>query len=129
MTIVGKYHHIHHLSANPRVTAEWYVGNLGAHIENEAHVRGSIRFRIHLGDALLNVSGLREGERLAVRGEGKVYGIDHIALLANGIEDLVAKLQKNEVKIVRSMFTTDEGGRGIVIEAPDGVLIEIMELI
>ena len=128
MKVKGPYHHIHLLSQDPRVTAQWYVQKLGGRIENEANVRGSIRLRIRLGEAQLNIRGLRPGETLATRGEGKLLGIDHFALSADEIEGLMRELEKNGVKVVEPIFTTPAGGRAFFIEGPDGVLIEIMEI-
>ena len=128
MKIKGPYHHVHLLSEDPPATTQWYVQNLGGRIEDEAEVRGSIRFRIRLGEARLNIRGLRPGETLATRGEGKLVGIDHFALSADEIEALMRQLQENGVKVVEPIFTTPAGGRAFFIEGPDGVLIEIMEI-
>jgi len=128
MKIKGAYHHVHLLSEDPPATTQWYVQNLGGRIEDEADVRGSIRFRIRLGEARLNIRGLRPGETFAARGEGKLVGIDHFALSADEIEALMRQLQENGVKIVEPIFTTPAGGRAFFIEGADGVLIEIMEI-
>ena len=127
MEIKGPFHHIHLLSENPHVTTQWYVHNLGAWIEDEADVRGSVRIRVCLGEAKLNISGLRPGKTVAMPGKGKVAGIDHFALTTDDIESLMHQLEENEVKIVEPIFTTTAGGRAFFIDGPDGVLIEILE--
>ena len=128
MAVRGPYHHVHLLSHDPRAAAKWYVENLGGRISDEADVRGSMRVRIQLGEARLNIRGPRPGETIITPGEGKLAGIDHFALSVDEFEVMIGKLEKNGVKIVEPTFTTPDGGRASFIEGPDGVLIEIMEI-
>ena len=128
MAVIGPYHHVHLLSDDPRAAAEWYVENLGGRISDEADVRGSMRLRIQLGEARLNIRGPRPGETIITPGEGKLIGIDHFALSVDELEVMIGKLENNGVKIVEPIFTTPDGGRASFIEGPDGVLIEIMEI-
>lgn len=127
MTIRGPFHHVHLLSEDPEVTTQWYVRNLDGHVFDGAHVRGSMRFRVRLGEAQLNIRGPRPGETLVTRPQGKTVGIDHFGLATDEIEVLMRKLEENGVRIVEPIFTTPGGGRAFFIEAPDGVVIEIME--
>ncbi len=128
MTVKGPYHHVHLLSQDPRAAAQWYVQNLGGRITQDADVRGSRRVRIQLGEARLNIRGLRPGETFATPGQGKLIGIDHFALSVDELEGILEELEKNEVKIVEPIFTTPDGGRAFFIEGPDSVLIEIMKV-
>lgn len=127
MTIKGPFHHIHLVSVNPQITSQWYVQNLGAQIENEAMIRGSICFRIRIGEARLNISGLQSEETPVIPEKGRLVGINHFALTTDNIEGLMQQLKKNGVKIVEQLFTTSTGKRAFFIEGPDGVLIEIFE--
>ncbi len=127
MKIKVAFHHIHLLSENPQDAVQWYVRNFDARIEGEADVRGSVLFRIRIGEALLNIRGLWSGEKLTTREEGKLAGIDHFALASDDIEKLMSQLKDNRVKVVEPMFKTTTGGRAFFIEGPDGVLIEIIE--
>ncbi len=127
MDVKGPYHHVDLVSQDPGTTAQWYVQNLGGRIAQDADVRGSRRVRIELGEARLNVRGLRSGATIATPGEGQLLGIDHFAISVDELDGMMGKLEKNGVKIVEPIFTTPDGGRAFFIEGPDGVLIEIME--
>ena len=128
MAVKGPFHHVHLVSQDPRATAQWYVQHLGGRISQEGDVRGSMRVRLQLGEARLNVRAPRPGETLVTPGEGKLIGIDHFALSVDELEGMMGKLEKNGVKIVEPIFTTPDGGRAFFIEGPDGILIEIMEV-
>ncbi|MGR3177972.1 MAG: VOC family protein [Candidatus Anammoxibacter sp.] len=127
MKTKGTFHHVHLLSENPQETSRWYVEKLGGLIENEAVVRGSVLFRIRIGEALLNIRGLWPEEKLATPVEGKLAGIDHFALAVDDIEAWMRQLKGNSVKITEPIFTTSTGTSAFFIEGPDGVLIEIIE--
>ncbi len=127
MDIKGPYRHVHLVSQDPGTTAQWYVQNLGGRIARDADVRGSRRVRIELGEARLNIRGLRPGETIATPGEGQLLGIDHFALSVDELEGMMDELKKNGVMIVEPIFTTPDGGRALFIEGPEGVLVEIME--
>ncbi len=127
MTIKGPFHHIHLVSKEPQTTTRWYVQNLGAEIENEAKIRGSICLRIRLGEAQLNISGLLPGETAVIPGDGRLVGVNHFAITSDDLEGLMLQLKKNGVKIVEPIFTTTTGKHAFFIEGPDGVLIEIFE--
>ena len=128
MAVKGPYHHVDLLSQDPRATAQWYVQHLGGRISQEAHVRGSMRVRLHLGDAQLNIRAPRLGDTLVTPKKGKFVGIDHFALSADELDGMISKLEKNGVKIVEPIFTTPDGGRAFFIEGPDRVGIEIIEI-
>ena len=127
MSIKGPFHHVHLLSENPQLTIGWYVENLGGRVFDEGNVRGSMRYRLRLGEAQINVRGPRPGEKIIAHGSGKSVGIDHFGLSTDKLEPLLHELQSKGVKIVEPIFATPAGGRAFFIEAPDGVLIEIME--
>lgn len=127
MSIKGPFHHVHLLSENPQLTVGWYVENLGGRIFDEGNVRGSMRYRLRLGEAQINIRGPRPGEKIVPHGGGKSVGIDHFGLSTDKLEPLLKELKSKGVKIAEPIFTTPAGGRAFFIEGPDGVLIEIME--
>jgi catechol 2,3-dioxygenase-like lactoylglutathione lyase family enzyme len=127
MSIRGPFHHVHLLSEDPEITTQWYVQNLGGRVFDEGNVRGSMRFRLRLGDAQINIRGPRPGETIVPRGDGNSVGIDHFGLTTDKLEALLNQLKAKDVKIVEPIFATPAGGHAFFIEAPDGVLIEIVE--
>ena len=127
MSIKGPFHHVHLLSENPQLTVGWYVENLGGRIFDEGNVRGSMRYRLRLGDAQINIRAPRPGETIVPHEGGTTVGIDHFGLSTDKLEPLLQQLQSKGVKILEPIFGTPAGGRAFFIEAPDGVVIEIME--
>ncbi len=128
MGIKGSYHHVHLVSHDPRIAADWYVQNLGGRIFQEGITRGSMSVRLQLGEARLNIRAPRSGETIVTREDGTLIGIDHFALSVDELEQLAGNLEKNGVKIVEPIFTTPDGGRALFIEGPDKVLIEFLEM-
>lgn len=127
MGIKGPYHHVHLVAHDPRVTADWYVQNLGGRITKEAKIRGSMTVRLQFGESRLNIRAPRPGETIVEPREGGLIGIDHFALTADEIDKMAAKFEESGVKIVEPIFATPDGGRALFIEGPDRVLIEILE--
>lgn len=127
MGIKGPFHHVHLVSEDPQRTVGWYVENLGGRVFDEGNVRGSMRFRLRLGEAQINIRAPRPGETIIPHEGGKTVGIDHFGLYSDNLEPLLRQLQSKGVKIVEPIFTTPAGGRAFFIEAPEGVLIEIVE--
>ena len=128
MGIKGSYNHVHLVTDDPLATADWYVRNLDARISDKGEVRGSIRVRVMLGDALLNIRSRRPGETIARPQEGTLIGIDHMAFSVDAFEQMVANFEKNGVKIIEPAFMTPSGGRALFIEGPDMVSIELLEI-
>ena len=128
MGIKGSYNHVHLVTEDPLATADWYVRNLDGRISDKGEIRGSMRVRVMLGDALLNIRSRRPGETIVAPQEGTLIGIDHMAFSVDGFEAMVADFEKNDVRIIEPAFMTPSGGRAIFIEGPDKVSIEILEI-
>ena len=128
MGIKGSYNHVHLVSDDPLATADWYVRNLDARISDQGEVRGSMRVRLLLGDALLNIRSRRPGETIVAPQDGTLIGIDHMAFSVDEFEQMVADFEENGVRIIEPAFVTPSGGRALFIEGPDKVSIELLEI-
>ena len=128
MGIKGSYNHVHLVTDDPLVTADWYVRNLDGRISDKGEVRGAIRVRVMLGDALLNIRSGRPGETVAAPQGGTLTGIDHMAFSVDAFDQMVASFEKNGVKIIEPAMIAPGGGRALFIEGPDKVTIELLEI-
>jgi hypothetical protein len=120
---------VHLVSDNPLATADWYVRNLDARISDQGEVRGSMRVRLRLGDALLNIRSRRPGETIVAPQEGTLIGIDHMAFSVDEFEQMVANFEENGVRIIEPAFVAPSGGQALFIEGPDKVSIELLEIL
>jgi len=118
MSIKGPFHHVHLVSEDPQGTVGWYVENLGGRIFDERNVRGSMRYRLRLGDAQINIRAPRPGETIVPHGVGKTVGIDHFGLSTDRLEPLLHQLQSRGVKILEPIFATPAGGARFLYRGP-----------
>jgi len=110
--------HVHLKTPDPQKTAQFYIDTLGA--TKIADV-GDIGVRLDLHGLTLNVTKHIESQTREVK-----YGIEHIAIDADNIDELIENLKKNGAKILEE--TSVSGDRKVVFfEGPDGVQLEFIE--
>lgn len=114
-----KMNHVHLKTKDPEKTAKFYVDTLGAKIVNGPNANGG--FRIDLHGLELNISRFLEQKR-----EQK-YGMEHIAIDTDELDNLVEKLKVQGIHILEE--TVVSGGRRVCFfEGPDGVQLEFIEM-
>ncbi|MCH9016173.1 MAG: VOC family protein [Chloroflexi bacterium] len=113
-----KLNHVHLKTPDPEKTAQFYIDTLGA---TKIADIGDIGVRLDLHGLTLNVTKHIESQTRDVK-----YGIEHIALDADNIDELIDSLKKNGAKILEE--TSISGDRKVVFfEGPDGVQLEFIE--
>ena len=113
-----KLNHLHLKSPNPQKTAQFYIDTLGA---TKIADISDIGVRLDLHGLTLNVT-----KHIASQTREQKYGIEHIAIDADDIDDLIESLKQNGAKILEE--TSISGGRKVVFfEGPDGVQLEFIE--
>ena len=114
-----KLNHLHLKTQDPDKTAKFYVDTLGATIVNK-NANGGYRLDLH--GLSLNVSDfLVEQKRV------QKYGMEHIAIDTDELDNLVAKLKAQGIHILEE--TVVSGGRRVCFfEGPDGVQLEFIEM-
>ena len=60
-----KFDHVHIISENPKVSAEWYVEMFGARIAREGVAYGAPQIAVELGGMTVLIRGKRPGEEPA----------------------------------------------------------------
>jgi catechol 2,3-dioxygenase-like lactoylglutathione lyase family enzyme len=114
-----KMNHLHLKTRDPEKTAQFYVDTFGATIISR-NPRGGVR--VNLLGLDLNISDfLHEQKR-----EQK-YGMEHIAIDTDELDNVIEKLKKQNIHILEQ--TVVSGGRRVCFfEGPDGVQLEFIEM-
>ena len=132
-----KFDHVHIISKDPEVSANWYVEMFGATVAKSTLARGAPQIFIDLGGMTILIRGQRPAEDPA---EGRpirpyadfsshnTWGTDHFGFPYHG--DLNAFCTRLRSKGVTFPVEVKRGGNGKLlcyVAAPDGVSIELME--
>ena len=114
-----KLNHVHLKTKDPEKTAKFYVDTLGAKIVNKSPNGG---YRLDLHGLHLNVSNF-----LVEQKREQKYGMEHIAIDTDELDDLIKKLEAQGIRILEK--TVVSGGRRVCFfEGPDGVQLEFIEM-
>ncbi len=114
-----KLNHLHLKTPDPKKTADWYVNNLGATIVSEA---GNGGFRLDLHGLPLNVTPMIDSQS-----HDQVYGIEHIAIDTDDIDNVVEQLKASGARILEET-SVGNGRRVCFFEGPEGVCLEVLEM-
>ena len=114
-----KMNHVHLKTADPDKTAQFYVDTLGAKIVSKNATGG---YRLDLHGLSLNVSRFLDQQKREQK-----YGMEHIAIDTDELDNLVEKLKGQGIHILEE--TVVSGGRRVCFfEGPDGVPLEFIEM-
>ena len=117
MTI--KLNHLHIKTKNPEKTVKFYVDTFGATVTSQSPTGG---YRVDLDGLSLNITDLHPTQK-----REQSYGMEHIAMDTDRLDDLVAKLKAQGIGILEE--TVVSGGRRVCFfEGPDGVQLEFIEM-
>ena len=131
------FDHVHIISENPKVTANWYVKMFGATIVADAVARGAPQIFVDLGGMTILIRGRRPGEapvsarpiqRYADFSSHNTWGTDHFGFLYQGdLEAFCAELRAKGVSFPVELKKGVNGSLLCYVAAPDGVSIELMQ--
>ena len=114
-----KMNHVHLKTADPDKTAQFYVDTLGAKIVSKNATGG---YRLDLHGLSLNVSRFLDQQKREQK-----YGMEHIAIDTDELDNLVEKLKGQGIHILEETLVS--GGRRVCFfEGPDGVQLEFIEM-
>ena len=114
-----RLHHVHIFAADIDQTIDFWQDNLGGVVMADEILVGSRNVMIAVGDGRLNVYDQppRSGDR------GPVH---HLGVQTRDLRALVEQMSANGVEF-RKPITEGEGFRYVMLEAPDGILLELFE--
>jgi predicted enzyme related to lactoylglutathione lyase len=133
--------HVHLYSDAPLCAADWYVKNLGATRRTQQSGPCEVPFAapteplgvirspaatVRLGDiSLIIYPRQRPGPLVKSRG----HVVDHIAMSVAGLDGALGRLEKAGVKVLeKSHRFGNSTSRAAMIEGPDSIAIELLEL-
>ena len=114
-----KLNHLHIKTRDPEKTAKFYVDTFGAKILTPGPRNG---YRLDLLGLHLNVTPFLEEQK-----REQSYGMEHLAIDTDELDNVVAKLKAQGIPILEE--TVVSGGRRVCFFAgPDGVQLEFIEM-
>jgi len=131
------FDHVHIISENPKVSANWYVEMFGATIVADTVARGAPQIFVGLGGMTILIRGRRPGEApiparpirpYADFSSHNTWGTDHFGFLYQGdLEAFCAELRSKGVSFPVELKKGVSGSLLCYVAAPDGVSIELMQ--
>ena len=131
------FDHVHIISENPKVSANWYVEMFGATIVADTVARGAHQIFVGLGGMTILIRGRRPGEApiparpirpYADFSSHNTWGTDHFGFLYQGdLEAFCAELRAKGVSFPVELKKGVNGSLLCYVAAPDGVSIELMQ--
>ena len=127
MPILGGFHHVHLISEDPDAAADWYVRALGAEITASAERRGARNISMRLGEASLNIRGVRDTDDIATPEKGRPLGIHHLGFIVEDYEEMLRRLEDSGGKLAEPVFTGGTGNTVAFVLGPDDVMLELVQ--
>lgn len=125
MRLAYEHAHLVHLSHDEAV--RFYQDILGARVVDSRARKGAMQTKLIAGGAMLIVRGVRPGENPAPAGRLPRLGVDHIGFYVGEGELAAARRTLRE----KGVAILEEGDlphlKYLYMEAPDGVVVELME--
>ncbi|MCH8988182.1 MAG: VOC family protein [Chloroflexi bacterium] len=122
--------HVHIRAVDPRASASWYEKMFNAKVVSEREVMpGTITIGMQVGGPVrLNISSQPAGsspERSAAALNR--LGLEHFGFHVEDLESELERLESAGVRIVLPLTVVSTGTKLAYIEAPDDVLIELVQ--
>jgi len=127
MPILGSFHHVHIISEDPEAAAEWYAGVFGAEITASVERRGARNVSLRLGEAALNIRGIRETDIIGQVDKDKPLGIHHFGFIVEDLEEMIRRIEEHGGKLAEPLLTGSTGNTVAFVAGPDGVIIELVQ--
>jgi len=123
--------HLHLYTADIDATARWYERVLGASILRTRQSDGRVRTDLQLEGMTLYLSDARKleanlGWKLNQAAPSPRYGLDHFGLAVDDLEEAARLLIERGARITYGPRTLRPGAACLYLEAPDGVIIEVI---
>ena len=119
-----KHEHTHITTPEPEKIIEFYTEVMGAKIIKEQKMPFGRLVDVDLGGIPVRISGATGADK---DWKGLRYGLHHIGLQVDNMDEFIAKMEANKVEIVTAPFQAGPGVRAAFIKCPDGALYEIIE--
>jgi catechol 2,3-dioxygenase-like lactoylglutathione lyase family enzyme len=119
-----KHEHTHITTPDPDKLIEFYTKAMGARVIKEMESAGLRLIDVDLGGLLLRISSATGADK---DWTGLRYGLHHLGLEVDNIDEFMAKLKASGAEVVTAPFQPGPGVKAAFVKDPDGVLFEIIE--
>ena len=120
-----KHEHTHLTSPEPEKAIEFYTKVMGAKVIKEQESGGRKMIDVDLGGIPVRISS---GTGADDAWKGLRYGLHHLGLMVDNIDEFAADLKSKGVEFVVEPTQPRPGVKIAFIKAPDNVLFEIIEI-
>jgi catechol 2,3-dioxygenase-like lactoylglutathione lyase family enzyme len=122
--VTYKHDHTHITSPEPDKIIDFYTKVIGAKVVKEIEGAGRKLVDVDLGGIPLRISS---GTGADKDWTGPRYGLHHLGLEVNNMDEFIADMKANNVEIVTEPFQAGPGVKAAFAKFPDGALYEIIE--
>ncbi|HET6478322.1 MAG TPA: VOC family protein [Dehalococcoidales bacterium] len=119
-----KHDHTHITTPEPDKIIEFYNKVMGARTTKEIESGGRRLVDVDLGGIPVRISSATGADK---DWKGPRYGLHHLGLEVDNMDEFIAKMKANSVEIVTAPFQAGPGVKAAFIKCPDGVLYEVIE--
>lgn len=127
MAILGGYHHVHIISADPEGAAGWFGRFFGAEVVGREEPRGARNVILRIGEATLSVRTPRPEDDLAPADGRARPGLDHVCFLVDDLSGMLGEMRRGGVEVVLEVPGHTSGSAAAFVRGPEGVLFELIQ--
>ncbi|MFC1860500.1 VOC family protein [Chloroflexota bacterium] len=123
-----QYDHVHIISRDPEKAAKFYEMAFDAkRVEVAARTDGRVSAELNIKGTRLLLISARDKSQSADDSPRRRYGLEHFGLRTDNLEAAVADLKAKGVKFVDEIRLLPSGAKIAFLQAPDNVLVELVE--
>lgn len=127
------FHHIHLRSPDPEATGEFYREMFDAEVTVSTYPEGSPyagipKVALMLGGQRVLLHPVHPSHPAAAAPQAPNLGLEHIGLTVADLDAATAELDRKGAEFWRRPEKTATGNRNAFVRAPQGVLVEIIQL-
>ena len=119
-----KHEHTHITTPEPEKVLKFYTEVMGAKVIKEQQMPFGLLVDVDLGGIPVRISGATGADK---DWKGLRYGLHHLGLEVDNMDEFIAKMEANNVEIVTAPFQAGPSVRAAIIKTPDGALYEIID--
>ena len=127
MTPIYHFDHVHILSKNPQVTAQYFHKMFDAKIIESVEPDGKPRVDMEMNGLIIFIFPVGPGENLPTGPDGRYIGLDHFGLRVDNLDEAAAELKRRGAEFVLEPVMRRPGLKISFIRGPENTRIELLE--
>ena len=126
------YDHVHLRSPDPNATARFFETMFGAEVTRSIYAPGTLypgqmRITMRVGGQTVLIAPPHPHETTAPAPAFPYYGLEHIGLTVDNVDDAVAELRAKGAEIAIGPLTRSPGLRLAFVRGPEGIMVELVQ--